>query len=440
MTTAHPKITIYAAAMAIVLSMSSTINFSVAQEIQPSEADTSAAVAERKEGRKKGQSSEGSGHFGGPASVDAQLRRDAKAKPTISKSYFDFKKNIETEHGLRFGIDYNALYQYANKSLGEDDAAGGVLRLFGNWELLNRGSENSGTLVYKVENRHRIATDITPPDLGSEIGYAGLTATAFSDKDWILTNLFWNQQLWHNRLAFVVGVVDTTDYVDAYSLVSPWSDFSNLAFSTDPTIPAPNQGLGLAISAMVTEQIYVLGGIADANGDPADPGDSFHSFFDTGEYFSHLELGWMASFDRRYTDNIHLTAWHADARKDAQVPGGWGLAFSYNHLFEERWEPFVRLGYAEDGGALWDRSVGVGLGYRPKRKDDQLSFGLNWSRPSTETFGDGLRDQYTAELYYRYQPLKILAITPDLQLLVNPSLNDNEDMIVVLGIRARLNF
>lgn len=78
--------------------------------------------------------------------------------------------------------------------------------------------------------------------------------------------------------------------------------------------------------------------------------------------------------------------------------------------------------------------------YRPKRKEDKLSLGLNWGRPSTETFGDGLRDQYTAAFYYRYQLLKSLAITPDLQLLVNPSLNDNEDMIVVSGIRARLNF
>jgi porin len=142
--------TIYAAGMAIVLSMSSTINFSVAQETQPTEPDTSAAVAERKEGSKKGQSSQDSGHFGGPASVDGQLRRDTEAKPTISRSYFEFKKNLETEHGLRFGIDYNALYQYANRSLGEDDAAGGVLRLFGNWGLLNRGSENNGTLVWRL--------------------------------------------------------------------------------------------------------------------------------------------------------------------------------------------------------------------------------------------------------------------------------------------------
>ena len=441
MTTAHHSKAIYAAVIAILLSTNSITNFSIAQETQPpAEADTPATVAEDNEAREQASASENAPHFGGPASVDGQLRRDAEAKPTILRSYFEFKKNLETVYGLRFGVDYNALYQYANNSPGEDDAAGGVLRLFGNWTLLNRGSDNTGTLVYKVENRHRIATDITPQELGFEVGYAGLTATVFSDKDWILTNLYWNQQLWNNRLGFVAGVVDTTDYVDVYSLISPWTDFNNLAFSVNPTIPAPDQGLGIALSAMLTEQIYLLGGMADANGDPADPGNSFDSFFNTGEYFSHLELGWIASFDRRYTDNIHLTAWHADARTDAQVPSGWGLAFSYNRLYEEKWEPFVRLGYAEDGGALWERSVGVGLGYRPGREGDQLGVGLNWGRPSAQTFGDGLRDQYTAELYYRYQLMKNLAITPDLQLLVNPAQNENEDMIAVFGIRARLNF
>ncbi len=427
--------------VAILLSVSSLANVSIAQQTMPSvEPGTpKAAGAEGSEGRAQGPGKEGPSHFGGPASVGGQLKRDVGIEPTVLSSYFDFKDKLKKEHGLGFGIDYNALYQYASESLGKDDGAGGALRFFGSWTLLNRGSDNTGTLIYKVENRHRLGPDITPQELGAEVGYAGLTATAFSDKDWILTNLFWDQQLWNNRVAFVAGVVDTTDYVDVYGLVSPWTDFSNLAFLSNPTIPAPDQGLGAAVRAMLTDQIYVLGGLADANGDPTDPGDSFDSFFDTGEYFTHLEFGWTPSFDRRFTDNIHLTAWHADTRPEVQIRSGWGLAFSFNRLLEDRWEPFVRLGYADDGGALWDRSVSVGLGYRPARKGDQFGLGVNWSRPSAQIFGAGLRDQYTAEFYYRFQLTKIFAITPDLQLLVDPALNSNEDVVTIFGIRGRLS-
>ena len=50
------------------------------------------------------------------------------------------------------------------------------------------------------------------------------------------------QHLLDNRLAFVGGIVDVTDYLDVYGLVNPWTDFNNYAFTTNPTIPAPDQG------------------------------------------------------------------------------------------------------------------------------------------------------------------------------------------------------
>ena len=384
--------------------------------------------------------------LGGPSSVTGQLDKDRETKPAVPvklglvEEYFSFKKRVEETYGFGFGFDYNALFQIATESLGEDKAAGGVFRLFGNWTLVGRGTKNTGTLVYKVENRHRLGTDIAPKNLGFEIGYAGLTAVTFSDIRWALTNLYWSQQLLDNRLAFVVGDVDVTDYIDVYGLVNIWTDFNNYAFATNPTIPAPDQGLGAAVRVMPTESIYIVGGIADANGDPTDPGDFFHSFFSDAEYFTHLEVGWISSWERRFNDNIHLTAWYAGSRKEAQVPNGWGLAFSFSRLFADTWEPFFRAGYAEDGGALWEGSISAGLGYHTRKKGDVLGFGLNWSRPNEDTLGPGLDDQVTAELYYRWQVLKVLAITPDVQLVFNPALNPDENMIAIFGLRARISF
>ena len=391
-------------------------------------------------GQEQGQVAVHSPQFGGPSSVGGTITRDNKAKVSVLKNYHDFKARVKKDYGLSFGADYNALFQAATESPGEDTAAGGVLRFFGRWNILNRDTGNSGTLVYKVENRHRLGTDIAPQDLGSEIGYVGLTAVPFSNIDWALTNLFWEQHLSEGRFSFVAGIVDVTDYVDTYSLVSPWSDFFNLAFSTDPTIPAPNQGLGIAASFMVTDTIYMLGGLADTNGDPTDPLDSFDSFFNTAEFFSNFEVGWIPTYKERFTNNIHLTGWYADARESADVPSGWGLAFSWNRLFNDTWEPFIRVGYADDGGALWEKSVSIGFGYHMPRENDMAGLGLNWGKPSEDSFGPGLDDQYSAELYYRFQLMQFLTITPDVQLLVNPALNPDEDLIAIFGIRGRLNF
>jgi porin len=382
--------------------------------------------------------------LGGPSSVTGTFDRDRETKPAVQTDLFDdyfaFKKRMEDTHGFSFGVDYNALFQGATESLGEATAAGGVFRTYGNWTLVGKESGNTGTLGFKVENRHRLGTDIAPTALGGEVGYTGLTAITFSDIGWALTNLHWSQRLMNNRLAFSVGIVDVTDYVDVYGLVNPWTDFSNLAFSNGPTIPAPNQGLGGALYVRPTENFYVLGGIADTNGDPTDPGNAFDSFFNDAEFFTHIEVGWISSWERRFSDNIHLTAWHVDERKQAQVSDGWGMAFSFSRLFADTWEPFFRAGYAEDGGALAKGSISTGVGYHTRKKGDLLGVGINWSRPSEDTFGPGLDDQYTAEIYCRFQLLKVLTITPDVQLLINPSRNPDENVISIWSLRARLAF
>ncbi len=49
---------------------------------------------------------------------------------------------------------------------------------------------------------------------------------------------------------------DVTDFVDVYGLVSPYTSFQNLAFNTNPTINAPNQGLGLAARCIPCPRIH----------------------------------------------------------------------------------------------------------------------------------------------------------------------------------------
>jgi len=81
------------------------------------------------------------------------------------------------------------------------------------------------------------------------------------------------------------------------------------------------------------------------------------------EYFTHVELGWTTAQDRIYLDNVHGTFWPADERVEAAVPNRWGLNFSATHYIDDKWLPFLRAGYAKDGGSLLQRSVSVGFGF-----------------------------------------------------------------------------
>ena len=385
--------------------------------------------------------------FGGPSSVGGELNEDEmvfQAAPRIDllrpllNPYFEFKDDLVDQAGLTIGFDYTTLWQGAYSRNPSLNAAGGIFRAFGNWNLLGRSGTNPGSIVYKLENRHGLDTEVVPQDLGFESGYIGLTASPYSRSNWLLTNLYWSQKLFDGRLSLSLGQVDTTDYVNVYGLVNPWTSFSNLAFQTGGTIPAPNQGLGMAAGVMVTDQLYMIGGIADANGDPSDPASTFNSFFDDTEYFKHIEIGWTTNRERIFLDNVHLTAWHVDERTEAATPSGWGFAFSASTFIKDRWMPFLRLGYANDGGALWSHSATLGVGYYLDQNKDLLGFAVNWNKPSASSYGPGLSDQVTMELFYRFQLTPELAITPDIQWVVNPALAPDQSHLWVVGVRARL--
>ena len=384
--------------------------------------------------------------FGGPDQVDNTIAIDDETssrliEKRVVEPWFEWKKRLQEKHGFSFGIDYSTAWLEASDSPteAEDRASSGMVRLYGSWDLVGRESGNTGTFIWKVEHRHGYTT-VPASAFGSNLGYAGLIEPPFSDQGLRWTNLYWRQRWNDGRIAAVAGFLDATDYLDVYALASPWTGFLNFAFSTGTlTIPVPNDAaLGVGVGGMVSESLFLIGGLTDRNADPTAPFDGFGTFVDDNEYFKSIEIGWTPSHDRLYLDNAHLAYWHADERTEAGESGGWGLNVSFTRDLGKKWFPFVRAGYAKDGGALMQKSLSVGFGYQPVPRGDVLGVGFNWGEPNVDTFEPGLRDQYTAEVYFRWQLTARLAITPDLQLLVNPALDPNQDRIWVFGVRARL--
>ena len=55
------------------------------------------------------------------------------------------------------------------------------------------------------------------------------------------------------------------------------------------------------------------------------------------------------------------------------------------------------------------------------------------------SFGPDLDDQYTLEIFYRWQLTPRLALTSDLQYLKDPALNPDEDSIYIWALRGRFS-
>tara|TARA_R110000850_G_scaffold64247_2_gene144424 strand:- start:1064 stop:2302 length:1239 start_codon:yes stop_codon:yes gene_type:complete len=384
----------------------------------------------------------------GPDSVDSLLedgrrRHQSHLDKNLLETWDERKAAFAEQTGISWGSDYSfQTFGASGVPAGAQGAASsGMFRFYGKWEVLKPGEPSSGTLNWKLEHRHRYAS--TPASgFSLNSGNVGVIGPPFSDQQLRVTNLYWRQGI-GDRVVAYVGFLDVTDFVDAWALASPWTGYTNLAFSTGAASMAlPNDAsLGAMLSGWLSDNVYLTGSIADMNSNPRDPFEGFNTFFNRNEYFKSLELGWTTAKDRFFADNVHLTLWHVDAVAATGTLDGWGVNFSAAHWVDDTWMPFVRAGWAEDGGSLLETSINAGVAMPAgKDSDDLFGAGVHWGRPNATTFGPGLGDQTSIELFYRAQVTQNFRLTPSLQLLFDPALNPAQDLVPVIGVRGVMTF
>ncbi len=196
------------------------------------------------------------------------------------------------------------------------------------------------------------------------------------------------------------------------------------------SIALADASIGIGAGHYFGNSWYVLATLNDANGVVTDI-----DFFDDGaEFYQHVEVGWSPTRKARYTHNVHLTAWHVDKRDNAGAPESWGFTAAANWTFNDTWMPFVKAGWSDGNAPLMNATITAGLIYRTVKPSDLTGLAFNWGQPSD----DSLNDQYTIELFHRFQLAQNFAVTPSFQFLFEPALNPEKDIIVIFGLRARL--
>jgi porin len=379
--------------------------------------------------------------FAGPNSPEGEVEETDRARnpafrfPQIDATFQrwrDWKSSANKEHGVQLSAHYSTLYQGLSDSLtGEDQASSGVLRATLRWALVGRQTENEGAFNVMVDHRHGFR-DVTPANLGADAGYIGLTGTFYNDIGLALINLNWTQAFNDGRSGIIAGRYDPNDYQNVLGMVNPWTIFSNLAVNLDTTVALPDSSWGIGGGTWLTDQWYALGGINDANGLATDELD----FFAGGaEFYKYAHVGWSPSRAERYFKNVHVLAWHVDEREDAGVDSAHGVALAANWTFDDRWMVFGRLGWSDGTSPIYNESMTLGFVRKFLFRSDLVGIAVNRGSPPDRT----LRDQTSIEAFWRFQFSQGLAITPSIQLLLDPALNPEKDTIWVWGLRFRLN-
>ena len=179
--------------------------------------------------------------------------------------------------------------------------------------------------------------------------------------------------------------------------------------------------------------LSVMVGVVDGNGNGTDW--NFDSFFSKNENLKLADLAWFP--DSKFGQGeYHLTIWDSDERDNGKVPSGHGYTLYAGQRFGNL-IPFIRYGHSSGEAAALKNMVATGIGFSKPfgRISDGIGLGFTWGEP----FGEDAREQYGIEAYYRIQLTRELAITPDIQYIIDPSGNPTADSTVVLSLRLRAN-
>jgi len=385
--------------------------------------------------------------FGGPESVSQQLalndqKRDSKYRfNTMERAfapYFDWKRQLNDEFGVSFGFQYYLLPQYATSSRADNGALGSIFRFQGSWTLFGRDGVNPGRIEWRVENRTNVFGRQSPNDLSGAIGAAALN-TGFgyaSNFQTDLAVLNWTQGFRNSTTGVAAGRLAFDVYLDAMPFQTFSRGFINRAFLVNPTIATTGIGaIGAVAKGMINDQFWIGGQMYDGN---AASGSFDWDTVTEGEWLSAIEVGWTPTFSERKKKMVQFTYWYKDARALAGVPKGSGWAVSAAWRNNATYFPFVRFGHSDGGaGVAAEDALSVGLEIT-RREDEIWTVGAGWARPSEQTHGSGLRDEWVIESSYKFQLAKNFSLTPDLQILLNPANNPGKSSVLIAGVRAIL--
>lgn len=378
-----------------------------------------------------------------PNDIIRELESDATPKDSlitvprlsdILKPWTDFKTRLAKEHGLNFGVAWTALYLTPTETLGDRHSAGGILELRGTWTLFGRGTDHPGTLGFHADYRHALGTRLAPQSFGPQVGSALPVALGFAETDFNLIELWWEQHFIKDRLAIRVGTMLPFAIYDYSRFKSPKTGFLNSTLNLNPTVAWPTFGLGIAGLVRPAPDIYIVAGLHDANAKRGRAG--FDTFFERAEFFKVGEVGWDPKFSFGEGD-YHATFWHVDRRSKLGIPSGWGFTLAAEQRIGE-FVPFFRYGYSEGGPALLKHLVTGGIGFLNVfgESADVVGVGVSWARHTNRA----LNDQVSTEIFYRIQLAPQFALTPSVQILVDPPLNPANNVVGIFAIRGRIAF
>lgn len=269
--------------------------------------------------------------------------------------------------------------------------------------------------------------------------YHGVNADAADGGSTLSVIEAWYEQACYDgRVMVTVGKIDLSNYVDGNAIANDETvQFLNdgLVNSLAIEFPADN-GAGIHVGFYPNDWMELNFGWAEAD---ADWEDVFDNGFAIGEV--NIKPGLLER-----EGNYRFYAWYNGSDKD-KLDGsgtgedGWGVGVSLDQQITDNITLFARLGRQDDEvyevETAWSLGVEIS-GAKWNRENDAVGIALAQAILSDDISPDDT--ETLIEIYYSYALNSQVSITPDIQIIDSPGGDDNNDTVVVLGVRGQVNF
>ena len=413
-----------------------------------------------------------------------EVWRSILERPSLSNGFFGLNEYL---------ADYGVQVALGVTQVGQQNVQGGLStnsqsgHYSGSYDL-EIGADTArllgwegGSIFLAAEGSWPKAEGIDPGSVGS---FFGVNDDAGGARVIDVAEFWYQQDLWDDALQIRAGKVDLTSGFACSGMPSSFdgnlyandenTQFLNAALVNNPTIPFPDNGLGIRAQWQPSGCSYVAAGVQDAQADARETGlrTAFH---DEDWFFTIAEAGLVVSCDDQpgqlpgtYRAGIWLdgqekerfasgrtkrqdVGWYVscgqmlwsepgaddetaaseeDAEEEEEADCGQGLAV------------FGRYGWADEEANELGQFWSVGLSYQglvPGRDEDTLALGVAQGIFSDKA-DEFTEDAETAcEMYYRAVLVGSIALSPSVQYIASPGGQGTGDAVVV-GARLEMIF
>lgn len=259
-----------------------------------------------------------------------------------------------------------------------------------------------------------------------------------------LHRLYLEQNFLDEKISLIAGKNDLSYQFDTNAVANLGiNQFLSSPLVNNPTIPFPDAGMSAVAHAVVTDWLYLMAGVADADASQTETGlhTAFHGPADA---FSMYELGLTPKCGERQ-GNYRFLYWYDPIAKEKFTGGGktddMGAALSFDQQITEKLTLFARYGYAPGNVNELTHFWSTGAAYTgliPGRDEDVTAIGVAQgltSRKLREISGQNSQETIF-EAYYKIKINDLIHVSPVAQVILHPGADPDADVGVTLGIRA----